>query len=125
MAALEDLHEQLAEAVAVKEQLREAKRELDKVKTLLRDTERQRKDLERRLKGALAKGKARLTSEHEDWLFQRNASVFYDRTMTGKLKIKLKTGRFSGNGVEMLFDHDDRKARPLREVIEMAQAQGR
>jgi len=108
----------------LKQTVIDLRRELEKIRVVARDDARRAKDAEKTLAAAVKKDKSRLTHDQEAWLFSRNATVQYSATATGKLKIKLKTGRFSGNGVELLYDPQE-KARPLREVIELAQASGR
>ena len=121
---LQDLHAQLGELMELKQTVIDLRRELEKARVVARDDARRAKDAEKNLAAAVKKDKSRLTHDQEAWLFSRNATIQYSATAKGKLKIKLKTGRFSGNGVELLYDPRE-KARPLREVIELAQASGR
>lgn len=122
---LEELAEQLAELVKLKQTVIELRRELDKTKTLARDDARRAAQAEKTIKNLTKKSKARLTHDQEAWLFSRNATIQYSATQAGKLKIQLKTGRFSGNGVTLLYDPKEKNKLPLREVIELAQASGR
>lgn len=121
---LEELATQLAELVELKQTVIDLRRELDKTKTLAHDDARRAAQAEKTIKSLAKKSKARLTHDQEAWLFSRNATIQYSATQTGKLKVQLKTGRFSGNGVTLLFDPKE-KALPLRQVIELAQASGR
>lgn len=122
---LEELATQLGELVALKQEVIDLRRELDKAQTLGRDDARRAGQAEKTIKALTKKSKSRLTHDQEAWLFSRNATIQYSATQTGKLKIQLKTGRFAGNGVTLLYDPKEKGKLPLREVIELAQASGR
>lgn len=123
---LTGLHEELGRCLALDEENLNLKRELKEEKAMRADFERRCKAAERDLKKLRTKDKSHLTYDLESQLLQRSAVIRYEATQRGKFKVSLRLGRQSTNILtEMLFDPEDKKARPLREVVEKALAAGR
>jgi len=123
---LTGLHEELGRCLELDEENLNLKRELKEEKAMRADFERRCKTAERDLKKLRTKDKSHLTYDLESQLLQRSAVIRYEATQRGKFKVSLRLGRQSTNILtEMIFDPEDKKARPLREVVEKALAAGR